>query len=430
MKNIPLHWKIIIGLILGVIWGLAAGSMGYNQLTIDWVKPWGTIFVNLLKLIAVPLVLASLIMGVAGLKDVSKLSKMGTQTIVIYLATTVIAITLGLSVVNIIKPGTYLSVEKREELKARFATNAEKSANVAAQVKHAGPLAAIVNIVPENLVSALTDNRNMLQAVFFALFFGIALVLIPGSETIGVRSFFEGLNAVILKMVDIIMLGAPVGVFALLAGLIAEFAGDNPADAWSLLKALGMYSLTVILGLAGMAFLVYPLILKSFANVSFLKFVKGIAPAQLLGFSTSSSSATLPLTMERCEKHLGIREEVSSFVLPLGATINMDGTSLYQAVATVFIAQAFGIELNFNQQLTIVLTATAASIGSAGVPGAGMVMLVMVLESVGLDTAGIGLIVAVDRILDMLRTVVNVTGDAMVANLINNLNKPQDVAEN
>ncbi len=400
---------------IGVVVGLISSSYGQNEFIIDWVKPLGTIFVNLLKLIAVPLVLASLIVGVASLKDVSKLSRLGTKTISIYLSTTVIAITIGLVIVNVLQPGSYLSAQKRDELKARYATVAESSSETAGKVAENGPLQPIIDIVPENLFGAMANNINMLQVVFFAVFFGIALILIPDEKGKPVKVFFESVNEIILKLVDLIMMMAPIGVFALLASLIAEFAGPNPADALDLLKALSMYSLTVVLGLLTMIFLIYPLMFKLFTKFSYKRFFKGIAPAQMLAFSTSSSSATLPVTMERVEEHLGVSEEVSSFVLPLGATINMDGTSLYQAVATVFIAQAFGTDLTIMQQLTIVLTATLASIGSAGVPGAGMVMLVIVLESVGLDTAGIALIVAVDRILDMARTVVNVTGDAAVA---------------
>lgn len=414
-KKLALHWKIIIGLVLGVLFGLLSSSMGWNDFVIDWIKPIGTVFVNLLKLIAMPLVVASLIVGVSSLSDVSKLSRLGGKTIGIYLATTVIAITIGLVIVNVLQPGSYLSTQKRDELKARYATEAASKSESAEMVTEQGPLQPLVDMVPDNLFKALADNTNMLQVVFFAVFFGIALILLPREKTTHVRGFFEGVNEIILKLVDLIMGMAPYGVFALLAALIAEFAGNNPADAIELLKALSMYSLTVILGLAAMIFIVYPLIFKLFTKFKYARFFKGIAPAQMLAFSTSSSSATLPVTMERVEDHLGVSDEVSSFVLPLGATINMDGTSLYQAVATVFIAQAFGTDLSLGQQLTIVLTATLASIGSAGVPGAGMVMLVIVLESVGLDTAGIALVVAVDRILDMVRTVVNVTGDAAVA---------------
>jgi Na+/H+-dicarboxylate symporter len=414
-KKLALHWKIIIGLVLGVLFGLLSSAVGWNGFIVDWIKPIGTIFVNLLKLIAMPLVVASLIVGVSSLSDVSKLSRLGTKTIAIYLSTTVIAITIGLVTVNLIQPGSYMSETKRDELKARYATEAASKSESAEMVTEQGPLQPLVDMVPDNLFNALGNNTSMLQVVFFAVFFGIAHILLPREKTTYVRGFFEGVNEIILKLVDIIMLMAPYGVFALLAALIAEFAGDNPADAIELLQALSMYSLTVIIGLGCMIFLVYPLIFKLFTKFKYARFFKGIAPAQMLAFSTSSSSATLPVTMERVEEHLGVSDEVSSFVLPLGATINMDGTSLYQAVATVFIAQAFGADLTLAEQLTIVLTATLASIGSAGVPGAGMVMLVIVLESVGLDTAGIALVVAVDRILDMVRTVVNVTGDATVA---------------
>ncbi len=413
-KKLALHWKIIIGLVLGVLFGLLSSSMGWNDFVIDWIKPVGTVFVNLLKLIAMPLVVASLIVGVSSLSDVSKLSRLGGKTIGIYLATTVIAITIGLVTVNVLQPGSYLSTQKRDELKSRYATEAASKSEKAEMVTEQGPLQPLVDMVPDNLFKALGDNTNMLQVVFFAVFFGIALILLPREKTTYVRGFFEGVNEIILKLVDLIMGMAPYGVFALLAALIAEFAGNNPADAIELLQALSMYSLTVVIGLGAMIFVIYPIIFKLFTKFKYARFFKGIAPAQMLAFSTSSSSATLPVTMERVEDHLGVSDEVSSFVLPLGATINMDGTSLYQAVATVFIAQAFGTDLTLAQQLTIVLTATLASIGSAGVPGAGMVMLVIVLESVGLDTAGIALVVAVDRILDMVRTVVNVTGDATV----------------
>lgn len=414
-RKLALHWQIIIGLVLGILFGLLSSSLGWNGFIMDWIKPFGTIFVSLLKLIAMPLVLASLIVGVSSLSDVSRLSRLGGKTIGIYMSTTVIAITIGLLVVNVIKPGNFMSEAKRDELKARYATEAVAKSEKAEQLTEQGPLQPLVDMVPDNLFKALGDNTNMLQVVFFAIFFGIALILLPREKTTYVRGFFEGVNDVILKLVDIIMLGAPYGVFALLAALIAEFAGDNPAEAVELLKALGMYSITVLIGLSTMVFLVYPAIFKVFTKFPYRRFFQGIAPAQMLAFSTSSSSATLPVTMERVEQELGVSDEVSSFVLPLGATINMDGTSMYQAIATVFIAQAFGTDLSLGQQLTIVLTALLASIGSAGVPGAGMVMLVIVLESVGLDTAGIALVVAVDRILDMARTVVNVTGDATVA---------------
>jgi len=413
MKKLALHWKIIIGMIFGVFYGLLASKMGWLDLTNDWIKPWGKIFINLLKLIAVPLVFASLIKGVSSLSDISKLSRIGGKTITIYLFTTVVAVTFGLLLVNIVQPGTSFSEEKRLELKEQYASNAASKIASAKGVKEDGPLQFIVDMVPSNLIQATGNNKNMLQVIFFAILFGIAIVMLPSEKTSIVKGFFDGVNDIILKIVDLIMLTAPYGVFALLAGLVVDFGGSA-----ELFQALGIYSLSVAIGLLLMIMVVYPLILKSFTKLKYFDFFKCIAPAQMLAFSTSSSAATLPVTMERCEDHLGVSKEVSSFVLPLGATINMDGTSLYQAVAAVFIAQAFGYDLDLSQQLTIVLTSTLASIGAAAVPGAGMVMLVIVLSSIGIDPEGIALIFAVDRLLDMLRTVVNVTGDATVASVV------------
>lgn len=413
MRKLALHWKIIIGMILGVLYGLIASKMGWVDFTNDWIKPWGKIFINLLKLIAVPLVFASLIKGVSSLSDISKLSRIGGKTIGIYLFTTVVAVTFGLLLVNIIQPGTSFSEEKRMELKEQYASNAASKIASAKDVKEDGPLQFIVDMVPSNFIQATGNNKNMLQVIFFAILFGIAMVMLPKEKTSVVKGFFDGVNDIILQIVDLIMLTAPYGVFALLGGLVVDFGGSA-----ELFQALGIYSLSVVIGLLLMIMVVYPFILKSFTKLKYFDFFKGIAPAQMLAFSTSSSAATLPVTMERCEDHLGVSEEVSSFVLPLGATINMDGTSLYQAIAAVFIAQAFGYDLDLSQQLTIVLTSTLASIGAAAVPGAGMVMLVIVLSSIGIDPEGIALIFAVDRLLDMLRTVVNVTGDATVATVV------------
>ena len=418
MKHLPLHWKIIIGMVLGVVFGLIAISMGWDQFTSDWIKPFGTIFINLLKLIAVPLVFASLIKGVASLSDISKLSRIGSKTIALYLVSTVLAVTTGLLIVNTLQPGKYFSEEKRIEFKEKYASKTEVKMQAAAQVKDQGPLQFLVDIVPQNFMKASTNNKNMLQVIFFAILFGIAMIMLPDEKTLYVKGFFDGVNDVILQIVDIIMMSAPYGVFALLASLMVDFSDGDLNNVIELFSALGLYSLAVVTGLLNMILVVYPIILRLFTKMNYLDFFKGIMPAQMLAFSTSSSAATLPVTMERCEDHLGVSEEVSSFVLPLGATINMDGTSLYQAVAAVFIAQAFGIDLDLTQQLTIVLTATLASIGAAAVPGAGLVMLVIVLGAVGMDPEGVALIFAVDRILDMLRTVVNVTGDATVAAVI------------
>ncbi len=412
MKKLALHWKIIIGMVLGVVYGLIANKLGWVDFTNAWIKPWGVIFVNLLKLIAVPLVFASLIKGVASLSDIAKLSRIGGKTIALYLTSTVIAVTIGLLLVNTVKPGEAFDM-KSIQVSENTQTGADKKIEDAKEVKQEGPLQFVVDIVPTNIFSAASNNRNMLQVIFFAIFFGIAMIILPSEKTMHVKGFFDGINDIILQIVDLIMLAAPYGVFALLAGLVVDFGASS-----SLFIALGKYSATVIVGLLLMILVVYPIILKLFTKIKYVDFFKGISPAQMLAFSTSSSAATLPVTMERCEDHLGVSKEVSSFVLPLGATINMDGTSLYQAVGAVFIAQAYGIPLDLPAQLTIVLTATLASIGAAAVPGAGMVMLVIVLGAIGVPVEGLALIFGVDRILDMMRTVVNVTGDATVATVV------------
>ncbi len=401
-----------LGLILGIV---SLSNPTLSGLVIDFIKPIGSIFIRGLKMIAMPLVLASLIIGVANIGDISKLSRMGGKTVGIFVLTTVISITLGLALVGIMKPGERLSADTRTELMSEFDDNAGQQISVAEKLKPKGPLEPLVNMVPDNILLAATNNRAMLQIVFFALIVGVALLQVPKEKGKPVLDFFNGFNEVVIKIVQFIMLIAPYGVFALMASLIIEIAGDNPSRAWELLLALLWYAVTVIIGMLIMMMLVYPLLIKFFSNIKYLDFFKGIRPAMLLGFSTSSSTATLPVTMERVEKNLGVSEEVSSFVLPLGATINMNGTSLYQGVTAVFIAQALGLDLSISAQLTIVLTATLAAVGTAGVPGAGMVMLVVVLEAVGIPTAGIALIMAPERILDMIRTMVNITGDASVS---------------
>ena len=412
MKKLALHWQILLGMALGVVFALIMTNFSWGADFIeDWIKPFGTIFINALKLIAVPLILASLIKGVSDLKDISQLSKMGFRTIGTYILTTIIAVSIGLVVVNLIKPGSTITEETRAELVESYGGDAELKRQDAEKQKEAGPLQALVDIVPSNIVGAAGSNANMLQVIFFAIFFGIGLILIPEEQAEPVKKFFDGFNEVILKMIDIIMLTAPFGVFALLAALVVE------APSADLFAALGMYALCVIGGLLLMIG-VYTLLVWVFTKKTPSFFINGISPAQLLAFSTSSSAATLPVTMERVEEHLGVEKEVSSFVLPIGATINMDGTSLYQAVAAVFIAQAFGMDLDFGTQLGIIATATLASIGSAAVPGAGMVMLVIVLAQAGIPEAGLALIFAIDRPLDMCRTTVNVTGDASVSMLV------------
>ena len=418
MKKLELHWRILIGMVAGLLFGFVMLQTSWGKdFTTDWIKPFGTIFVNLLKLIAIPLILASLIKGISDLKDISKFKNIGIRTIITYVMTTIVAISIGLLIVNILSPGDGVSEETITKLTTTYSGNTgvqEKIAEANKQVE-SGPLQFLEDMVPDNALKAMSDNRLMLQVIFFSIFLAISMLLIGEKRAKPLKNFFDSLNDVVLKMVDLIMLSAPYAVFALLASVVVS--SDDP----DILVALAQYAGVVVLGLALMITF-YTIIVGTFTKKNPFWFLKEISPAQLLAFSTSSSAATLPVTMERVEEHIGVDKEVSSFVLPVGATINMDGTSLYQAVAAVFIFQALGLDLTFADQLTIVLTALLASIGSAAVPGAGMVMLVIVLESVGLPPdllpIGLALIFAVDRPLDMCRTVVNVTGDAMVAMLV------------
>jgi len=416
MGKLGLHWRIILGIVLGVVLGAVLIQFSWGgQFIRDWIKPFGTIFINLLKLIAIPLIVVSLIKGVTDLKDITQLSSMGLKTFAIYLITTVLAISIGLAIVNTIQPGSFISDNTRIEMLASFGGDITDKVVEASLVKDRGPLQSLVDIVPENLIFSASNNGNMLQIIFFTILFGVSMLMLPESKTDVLKKVFEGANDVVLKIVDIIMLFAPYGVLALIASLIAE------SPSVDIFKALAAYSLTVILGLVFLVYGVYAILLKFFGGINLVSFYRNLAPAQLVAFSTSSSAATLPVTMECVEERIGVHKEVSSFVLPIGATINMDGTSLYQGVAAVFIAQVLGYDLTLGQQLSILLTATLASIGSAAVPGAGILMLVIVLESIGINPAGIALIFAVDRPLDMLRTATNVTGDAVVAVLINKI---------
>ncbi|ARV14225.1 dicarboxylate/amino acid:cation symporter [Polaribacter sp. SA4-12] len=418
MKKLALHWKILIGMVLGILFGFIMNTIdGGKGFVTDWIKPFGTIFINLLKLIAVPLILASLIKGISDLKDISKIKKMGFRTMVIYMLTTLVAIVIGLGIVNVVKPGAGMSADTIEKIKIKYETSSgvvDKLAKASAQ-NDAGPLQALVDIFPSNIFQSL-GNASMLQIIFFALFVGISLLLIPEKKAKPLMDFFDSLNEVVMKMVDLIMLFAPYAVFALLANVIIAF------DDTEILLKLLVYALCVVGGLLLMIGF-YLILVSVYVKKSPLWFLKNISPAQLLAFSTSSSAATLPITMERVEEHLGVDPEVAGFVLPVGATINMDGTSLYQAIAAVFIMQVIWPEgLTFSNQIIIVATALLASIGSAAVPSAGMVMLVIVLESIGfpeeLLPIGLALIFAVDRPLDMCRTTVNVTGDATVSMII------------
>jgi Na+/H+-dicarboxylate symporter len=418
MKKLALHWKIIIGMVLGIIFGFMMNTVdGGNGFVSDWVAPFGTIFINLLKLIAVPLILASLIKGISDLKDISKIKSMGLRTISIYIVTTLVAIVIGLTIVNVIQPGKGMPQDTIEKIKLKYENDAgvtDKLMKASAQ-KDAGPLQPLIDIFPSNIFKSFVE-ASMLQVIFFALFVGICLLLIGEKKAKPLIDFFDSLNEVVMKMVDLIMLFAPYAVFALLANVIIAFD-----DSEILIKLL-IYAFCVVGGLLLMIGF-YLLLVSVYVKKSPLWFLKQISPAQLLAFSTSSSAATLPVTMERVEEHLGVDKEVSGFVLPVGATVNMDGTSLYQGIAAVFIMQVIWPEgLTFTNQLVIIVTALLASIGSAAVPSAGLVMLVIVLESIGFPAEllpiGIALIFAVDRPLDMCRTVVNVTGDATVSMII------------
>ncbi len=458
MKNLPLHVKIILGLVFGVIYAFISSALGWNEFTINWIDPFGTIFIRLLKFIAVPLVLFSIISGVSGLSDITKLGRMGAKTLGIYLLTTVFAVSVGLALVNLLKPGDYIDNDQRVKNRIAYEIWVDQTSDVAPKddkrflsdpqyadivtevtndpdyeanrpdvsdklksaeaTKDAPPLQFLVDMVPENILESISNNKLMLQVIFFAIFFGITLVLVPSESAKPVIDFINGINDVFLKMVDLVMKAAPFFVFALLAGVIAKMA-DTPAEVFEIFKGLGSYSITLVIGLAFMVFIFYPLLAVLFIkDLTYKKFFRNISPAQFLAFSTSSSAATLPVTMECVEDNMGVSKNVASFVLPIGATVNMDGTSLYQAVAVVFLAQMHLVDLTLGQQLTIVLTASLASIGAAAVPSAGLVMMIIVLQSVGLNPAWIAIVFPVDRILDMCRTVVNVTGDATVATLI------------
>ena len=458
-KGLSLPVKIIIGLVAGTGWAVMSSFLGWSSFTMDWIAPFGDIFINLLKLIAIPLVLFSIISGVSGLSDITKLGRTGLGMLALYLTTTFIAVSIGLLVVNVIKPGEFAddaqrlknrityelwvndtpSVEKPKDGRCLSCDPANKAivaevtaaqgrvpadAKIASvmdqarNTKQSSPLQFLVDMVPSNIFLSF-NNALMLQVIFFAIFFGIVLLMIPAEAAGPVSALMNGLNEVFMKMVDVVMKAAPWFVFALMAGVVSRIAGDDPAAVIELFKSLAGYSITVVIGLALVVFVIYPTVMTMLMRRNvFRRFLKAIAPARLLAFSTSSSAATLPVTLECVEDNIGVSKSTASFVLPIGATVNMDGTSLYQAVAVVFLAQFHMVDLTFMQQLSIVLTATLASIGAAAVPSAGLVTLFVVLTSVGLDPAWIAIILPVDRILDMCRTVVNVTGDATCCSVV------------
>ena len=397
--RLKLHTQILIGLLLGVVAGVVVGP------SIGVIKPVGDAFIKLITMIVVPLVFASILVGVASLGDLAKLGRIGIKTVGYYLATTAIAITIGLALANLVRPGSRLDPAIKERLLADFAGAAEVSIERAAVPPSV--VETLLDIIPTNPIGALAE-ANMLQVIFFALAFGIALTYLDRARTEPVIRFMDAVNEAMIQLVHLVMKIAPLGVFALIAAIVGQYG-------LGILQTLLVYSLVVVAGLAIHMCLVYPTAVRLFAGMSPIHFFKGVAPAQLVAFSTSSSNATLPVTMECAEENLGVSEEVSAFVLPLGATINMDGTALYQGAATIFIAQVYGLDLTLQQQLLVVLTATLASIGAAGVPGVGMITLALVLKTVGVPLEGIALILGVDRVLDMCRTAVNVTGDSSCA---------------
>lgn len=368
------------------------------------IKPIGTIFVRLLSFLAIPLVIASLIVGAASLGDIKKVGRIGGKTLGYFLVTALLAITIGLLIANFIQPGHKISPDIRDRIASEYQADISEKIQ---QELGVDVVDFIVNLVPTNPINAMA-NGNMLQIVFFAVIFGITLTMIDKSKSEPVIKFLDGVSDTMIKMVDLVMKIAPYGVFALISATVAEFG-------FGILSTLLWYILTVLIGLAIHLFGVYSFAVKFLGKMSPIKFFKGMREAQIIAFSTSSSAATLPVNFECTERNLGVPKQITSFVLPLGATINMDGTALYQGVASVFIAQVYGFNLDITQQLTIVLTATLASIGTAPVPGVGIIMLVMILKAIHIPAEGIALILGVDRILDMCRTVVNITGDATAA---------------
>ena len=422
MKKVAFPIQILIGLVAGLIFALLSIQLGWPaDFTINYIKPWGTIFLNSLKMIAIPLIFASLIIGIANIEDVTKLSRIGGRTLLIYTTTTVLAVILGLTVANLAQPGKIISEHTRNRLMEMYGDQAVQHGIALQQAQLRRPLQFLVDLVPENLAAALSDNTSLLQVVVVSIILGIALLKIPPRQSKPVIRFFDGINGVTIELVQFSMKLAPLGVFALVASLLTEVAGNAPDKISEILFALLGYMATVILGLLLLTYAIYPLILKLFTKVGYVHFFRNIQPAQLIAFTTSSSSAALPVTMDQVKKHLGVSEEISNFVLPLGATINMDGTALYQGIAVVFIAQALGIDLSISVQLIIVANVAISSIGVAGVPGASIITTTMILQSIGIPAAGLALILVPDRILDMCRTATNITGDAVVAVLISSL---------
>ena len=432
MKKITLHIQILIGLVLGLAFAILSVKLGWPvSFTINYIKPFGMVFLHSLKMVAIPLIFVSLVVGITSIEDFTKLSRIGGKTFFIYTATTILAVVLGLIIANLIQPGQVISAQTRDRLMTLYGETEQHRVTTQAIQEPKASLQFFVNLVPENLVASMSKNENLLQVVLVAILFSIALLKISPRKNRPIILFFEGLNDAVIELIRLIMKIAPVGVFALVASLLIEIAGDSsPNEIFDVLYALLWYVATVILGLALMTFVVYPIILRILTKMNYFGFFRGIYPAQLVAFTTSSSSATLPVTMERVERYLGISEEISSFVLPLGATINMDGTALYQGVAVVFIAQALGLDLSITAQFAIVANVVVSSIGVAGVPGGAMVTTMMLLQSLGIPAGGLALVLAPDRILDMCRTVTNITGDAAVAVIVASSERESALGDN
>jgi Na+/H+-dicarboxylate symporter len=414
LLRLPLYTKILIGLLSGIIFGILANQLGFSDFVVNYIKPIGSVFIRLISMIVVPLVFASLLVGTASLNDIRKMGRIGAKTVAFYLCTTAIAITIGLLMANTFRPGTGLSQQAQKKL-IQSGTQA-----VGTQIETAPEKPTVtdilLNIIPTNPLKAFVEGK-MLQIIFLALMTGICLSLIGSKRSQPVIDFFEGVNNVIIQMVHLIMKIAPYGVFALISAVIADLG-------LGMLFILLKYAIVVIVGLFLHIVVIYSLAVKLLGKQKIGTFFRGIRPAQLIAFSTGSSSATLPVTMECTEKNLGVSKEICSFALPLGATINMDGTALYQGVSAVFIAQVYGMGLTMGDQLAVVLTATLASIGTAGTPAAGVITLAIVLRSIGVPLEGIAIILGVERLLDMCRTVVNVTGDAACAVVVASTEPP------
>lgn len=413
ISNTPLYLQILLGMIVGILIGLIALHTHATQFIHDWIQPWGQLFIRLLQLIAMPLVFVSLIKGMTGLKDIQKFSRIGGKTIGVYICTTIVTILLGLGMGLLIQPGKLVDREQVAQLQESYYTQAEEKKVAAEEARQQGPLAFLTDIVPNNIIQASSDNGKMLQVIFFAIFFGIAALALPPRQTQPIITLFDSVNDIILKMVDYIIRFAPWGVTALMAGLVIDFSGDS-----SIFSALAVYALTVVISLFFLLLIFYPMLIHAFTSISPKAFIKAMYPVQLFAFTTSSSAATLPVTMKTVEKKLGISKDISSFVLPVGVTINMDGTSCYQTIAILFIAQVLGIELTISQLGVIIAMTVLSSIGTPAIPGGSYVILAMVLTSVGIPAEGLALILGIDRPLDMLRTSVNVTGDATVCAII------------